>query len=342
MTAAAGAYSWDPHPIAWGGLIVAVGLVIVGHRRLLRTMERPIVWTHRQIASFLGACGCLVVALTWPVADLAAHWALTALVIQRMILILAVAPLLLLGLPYDVLLWLTRSSFVDALLVRLKRPQVAIITVTVILVFCMTPFLVRAQSDSAVVRALIDLLMVIAGLVLWIPVLGRVPGILRLKPVVRFGYLVAQAVIPAFLSFILIFSIHPLYSTYDHSHAAIGLRPLNDQQIAGFVSKLSMLIVLLSVGAVVLARAPLSDDEFGKDDPLVWADVERHFARADRMSAKRASRRSDPGRTDRRHREPGSADGTGDHHKGATLSRNEPPDESPPPDGSSGGGGPGP
>jgi cytochrome c oxidase assembly factor CtaG len=338
VTGAAGAYTWDPHPIAWGGLIVAAGLVIVGHRRLLRTMERPIVWTQRQIACSLGACGCLLVALTWPVADLAAHWALTALVIQRMILILAVAPLLLLGLPYDVLLWLTRSSFVDGLLVRLKRPPVAIVTVTVILVACMTPFMVRAQSNSAVVRALIDLVMVITGLVLWIPVLGRVPGILRLKPVVRFGYLVAQAVIPAFLSFILIFSIHPLYSVYAHSHAAIGLRPLNDQQIAGFVSKLSMLIVLLSVGAVVLARAPLSDDEFGKDDPLVWADVERHFARADRMNAKRAPRRSDPDRADRRHTEQGSAGGTEEDRTEAPLSRKDHPDDPPAPDGSSGGG----
>lgn len=278
MTAAAGAYAWNPHPIAWGAVIAAVSLVVVGHRRLLRTMERPIVWTHRQIACFSGACGGLLVALTWPIADLAAQWALTALVTQRMIFILAVAPLLLLGLPYDVLLWLTRSPFVDAVLIRLRRPQVATITVTVILVSCMTPFLVRAQSDSAVVRALIDLLMVITGAVLWMPVLGRIPGILRLKPVVRFGYLVAQAIIPAFLSFILIFSIHPLYSTFAHSHAAIGLRPLNDQQIAGFVSKLSMLIVLLSVGGVVLARTPLSDEEFGRDDPLVWADVERHFA----------------------------------------------------------------
>ena len=339
VTVAASAYAWDSHPIAWGGLMAAVGLVILGHRRLLRTMERPIVWTHRQIACFAGACGCLLVALTWPVADLAANWALTALVTQRMILILAVAPLLLLGLPYDVLLWLTRSPFVDALLIRLKRPQVAIITVTVILVSCMTPLLVRAQSDSAVIRALIDLLMVIAGLVLWMPVLGRIPGILRLKPVVRFGYLVAQAIIPAFLSFILIFSIHPLYSTFAHSHTAIGLRPLNDQQIAGFVSKLSMLIVLLSVGAVVLARAPLSDEEFGQDDPLVWADVERQFARADRISAKRTPRARNPGRADGQGSVSGG--GSGDDHKGITLPHNQPGDDQPPAhDSSPGNGGP--
>jgi hypothetical protein len=63
---------------------------------------------------------------------------------------------------------------------------------------------------------------------------------------------------------------------------AIGLRPLNDQQVAGFVSKLTMLFTLLTVGAVVLARASRNEDELGENDPLVWADVERQFERVDR------------------------------------------------------------
>ncbi len=125
---------------------------------------------------------------------------------------------------------------------------------------------------------------------LWVPVLGRIPGILRLKPVVRFGYLVVQAVVPAFLSFIYIFAVHPLYPAFARSHAAIGLRPLNDQQMAGFVSKLTMLFVLLSVGGVVLAHASTTDDELGPHDPLVWADVERQFERADRRGPKEPER----------------------------------------------------
>ena len=72
-----------------------------------------------------------LVALTWPVADLAAHWSLTALVIQRLILILAVAPMLLLGLPYDVLERITRPALVDAALNRCRRPATAIGLVTV-------------------------------------------------------------------------------------------------------------------------------------------------------------------------------------------------------------------
>jgi cytochrome c oxidase assembly factor CtaG len=246
-----------------------------------------------------------VVALTWPLADLAAHWSLTALVIQRLILVLAVAPMLLCGLPYDVIQWLTRPAAVDHLLTRLQRPPAAIATVTVLLVGSMTTWLVQAQSSSALARGLLDVAMVAAGLVLWLPVLGGVPGIPRLKPVVRLAYLVGQAVIPAFLSFALILSVHPFYGAFARSEAAIGLRPLNDQQIAGFVSKITMLLVLLSVGAVALARAPLSDDESWQEEPLLWADVERQFERAERRHAKGGP--GAPGSPwGRRHRPPAS------------------------------------
>ena len=288
MVGTARPYAWDPHLAAWAVLLVAAAAVILGHRRLERSSPQPIPWTGRQITAFSGAWLTAALAVTWPLGTLAAHWSLTALVVQRLLLVLVVAPLLLLGLPYDLVQWLTRPRMVDALLLRLHRPPVAIPVVTVLVVGSMTPALVRAQASTPWARALLDVVLVAAGLILWIPVIGRIPGIPRLKPVVRFGYLVAQAVVPAFLSFIYIFSNHPLYPDFARSHAAVGLRPLNDQQIAGFVSKLSMLLVLLIVGGVVLSRAPRSEEQFTGDDPLVWADVERQFERVDRRGTRGA------------------------------------------------------
>lgn len=286
MFAAAGPYAWNPHLAAWAVLVASGAAVVVGHHRLERSNAHPIPWTRRQMAMCAGAWAAAVVALTWPLGTVATHWSLVALVVQRLLLVLVVAPLALLGLPYDLIQWLTRPRIVDTVLLRVQRPPVAIPVVTVLVVGSMLPVLVRAQASSALARGLLDLTMVVAGLVLWIPVIGRIPGIPRLRPVVRFAYLVAQAVVPAFLSFIYIFSNHPLYPVFSRSHAAVGLAPLTDQQIAGFVSKLSMLLVLLIVGAVVLSRAPRSEDEFAPDEPLVWADVERQFERVDRQSAK--------------------------------------------------------
>jgi putative membrane protein len=314
--AAAGPYSWDPHLVTWGALVALGALVVVGHRRLERTSEHPIPWTRRQMTAFGGAWVTAAVALTWPVANVAAHWSLTALVVQRLLLVLLASPLLLSGLPYDLVQWLTRPRIVDTVLLRLRRPPVAIVVVTVLVVGSMMPKLVRAQASSLVVRGLVDIVVVVAGLILWMPVVGRIPGIVRLRPVVRFGYLVAQAVVPAFLSFILIFSAHPLYSTFARSHAAVDLRPLNDQQIAGIVSKVSMLLVLLIVGAVVLARAPVTEEELARDEPLVWADVERQFERVDRRQSRQRRNGSPEDGSDQEDRPASGAD-SGDAGSGS-------------------------
>jgi cytochrome c oxidase assembly factor CtaG len=275
-------YEWDFHLATWVSLVIGVTIIVLGHRRLLRTSDHPIRWTRHDITVLAGAGGASLVALSWPVADLAAHWSLTALVLQRLILILAVAPMLLLGLPYDVLERITRPALVDAALNRCRRPAMAIGFVTVLTVGSMIPPVVQAQASSSALRGLLAVLAVVAGLVLWIPVLGRVPGIPRLTPMVRFGYLAAQAVVPAFLSFVLILSPHPLYAVFAGSKAAVDLKPLNDQQIAGFVSKLTMLIVLLTVGGIGLAKASSPEEEVSLDERLVWADVQRQFERADR------------------------------------------------------------
>jgi cytochrome c oxidase assembly factor CtaG len=278
-------YEWEFHPVTWLGLLLGVAVVVAAHRRLLRTSEHPIHWSRHDVGVFVGACAASLVALTWPLADLAAHWSLTALVFQRLILLLAVAPMLLLGLPYDVVERITRPALVDVLLSRCRRPATAISLVTVLTVGSMVPPVVRAQSASLALRGVLTLTTVVAGLILWIPAIGRIPGTPRLRPMLRFGYLAAQAVVPAFLSFVLILAPHPLYSTFAQSHAAVDLRPLNDQQIAGFVSKLTMLIVLLTAGSLGLVRTKPADEEASLDERLVWADVQRQFERVDRQHA---------------------------------------------------------
>jgi cytochrome c oxidase assembly factor CtaG len=289
-------YEWEWHLVTWVFLLLLVASVVLGHRHLVRSGTQPVQWARAEVMNFAGACAAATVALTWPLADLAARWSLTALVVQRLILVLAVAPLLLMGLPYHLLERLSRPALVDATVKRLQRPSTAIIVVTVLTVVPMIPPLVQAQSSSAAVRAVLCLAMVVAGLVLWIPVLGRIPAVPRLSPMGRFGYLAAQAVVPAFLSFVLILAPHPLYNVYADSHAAIHLRQLNDQQIAGFVSKLTMLIVLLTVGGIGLIKSPAHDAETGLDERLLWADVQRQFERADRQS-RRQGRALAAGRT---------------------------------------------
>jgi cytochrome c oxidase assembly factor CtaG len=223
----------------------------------------------------------LVVAVTWPLGDLAAHWLLMALVLQRLLLTLAVPPLLVLGTPRPLIARLTRPAPVDAVLRVAVRPAPAVAIVTVIAVATLTTGAVSLAARSDVARVAIELVVLASGFILWAPVLTELPGAQRLSPLGRGGYLIVQSIVPSFLSIVWIFAKHSLYPPYSHTGKVAGMTPLLDQQLAGFVAKLSTIAVLWTVAFVIMTRAE-SADVAGHDEPLMWSDVEREIERADR------------------------------------------------------------
>jgi cytochrome c oxidase assembly factor CtaG len=273
MTANGSPWSFHFHVVAW---LVVVAIAVT----YLVAVRRPgYAVTGRQAWSFVGGLVALLLALTWPVADLATHWLLLALVLQRLVLMLAVPPLLLGGLPQPLVAALTRSAPVDATARFVDRPPVAVAIVTVIAVGTLTVAAVDAQASSPAVRAGLDLAVLAAGFVLWLPVLGRLPGVTRPSALGRAGYVIVQSIVPSFLAVVWIFARHPLYAAYAGHGRVLGLAPLTDQQVAGFVAKLGTIAVLWTVAFVAVTRATHPD---GDDEPLTWADVERQFERVAR------------------------------------------------------------
>jgi putative membrane protein len=243
--------------------------------------------TRRQITATAVGLVLLLVALTWPLADLAAHWSLTALVIQRLLLLLAVPPLLMIGLPPALWSRLTRPAAIDAVVRRCARPPIAVAVVTVIAVVTLTTGAVEAEGASAWARLGLDLALLIAGLVLWTPVLTELPGTDRPSPLGRAGYLIVQSIVPSFLAIIWIFARHPLYPHFAAGPRLLNVSPVMDQQVAGFVAKFATIAVLWTVAFVSLSRAQQTVSSGGDPDPLLWSDVERHLERAERRERRR-------------------------------------------------------
>jgi putative membrane protein len=322
MTATAGPWAFHPHVAAW--LVVAVLLVayLVGIRR----------WPgpHRtlRITAFLAGLVVLAVALTWPLADLAAHSLLVALVVQRLLLTLAVPPLLVYGLPDEALAALTRPAPVDAVLRICVRPGPAIAIVTVVAVGSLITPVVDAQASSVAARIVIDLIVLGSGFVLWAPVLHRLPGTGQPSAAGRAGYLIVQAIVPSFLSVIWILARHPLYPAFRHPATVAGLSPLNDQILSGFVAKLTTIAVLGTVAFVTMNGADRHTVEDDDDNPLRWMDVQRELERAERAD-----------RRDRRARlvpRPGGVTGGAPPPAPPDVPAPEPPDPPEPPAASGG------
>lgn len=276
MTAAARPFDWHLH------LLWLLGFAALLGAYMWATSNGRWRATVRQRLLFLLGVVILVLAVTWPLGDLAAHWLLIALVLQRLLLTLAVPPLLVLGTPRPLISWLTRPAPVDAVLRIAVRPLPAIAIVTVVAVGTLTTGAVGLAARSDVARVVIELVVLASGFVLWAPVLTELPGEPRLSSLGRGGYLMVQSIVPSFLSIVWIFARHPLYPPFSHQGKVVAMTPLLDQQLAGFLAKLSTIAVLWTVAFVIMMRAKDADDRHEEADPLLWSDVERELQRADR------------------------------------------------------------
>ncbi len=293
-------WAFHLHIPAYLSVVAVAAAYVLSVRAVARSRGRQALPTARQRWYLVAALVSLALALTWPVADLAAHWSLTALLVQRLLLILVVAPLLLMASPAAVLADLTKAPKVDAVLQSVTRPVVAIVVFTAIAWGTLLSPAVAAQGASSVVRGVFDVLLLLGGVVLWGPVLGNIPGASRPQPVGMAAYLFVQSILPGFPSVIFIFARHPLYAAFADAHGVIGMSAVGDQELAGVVAKVATLPVLWTVAWMALSRAHQADTEGVDPGVLTWADAERHLQRAARAEALEAQ-----GTTRRRHQRSG-------------------------------------
>jgi cytochrome c oxidase assembly factor CtaG len=246
--------------------------------------------SRRQRQCFWLGIVALIVAFMWPLDPLATHWSLIALVTQRLILLLAVPPLLVAGTPRAILVRLTRPVAVDAVLQVVVKPVPSIIVVTVVAVGTLTTGLVSVAAHSDAARVVIQVVVLTSGFVLWAPVLTELPGAHPLSRVGRGAYLIVQSIVPSFLSVVWIFAHRPLYPSYDHHVRFLGMSAVLDQQLAGFLAKLCTIAVLGTVAFSLMTRSHVTEGTDDDPEPLLWSDVERELERANRRAARYRTR----------------------------------------------------
>jgi cytochrome c oxidase assembly factor CtaG len=240
--------------------------------------------TGKQVRAFCLAVVVLLIAASWPLAELARTTSLLAWVFQRELLILVAAPLLLFALPIEVGIRLTRPTVIDWIVVRLSEPVPALAVTTVLLFMTALPVSVSAASTNSWIRFLVATGTLLAGFVLWNPVIRRVPGVRELTRFGMAGYLLAQSIAPTFLSFAWILAPHLLYPSLHGQRAVLGISPLLDQRLSGWLAKMGTFGVLWPVAYRCFARG--ADSDVPEDTTLQWTDVERQLERIQRQERK--------------------------------------------------------
>lgn len=262
-------------PFHWHALIV---VAIVGGIASVVRLSR----TRRQRAQGAAAVVAFAAVTLWPVGDVAASVSLSVATLQRLVLMLLVAPLLMLAAPTSTWVAVTRPAIVDAVARRLARPAPAMALVTVVGTVTLSVPVVNWGAHSLWARDVIVIGVVVLGVVLWLPALGLVPGARRLSEVARAAYVFVSALVVTSLSLVWIFARHPLYRSLHFQHHFVHLSALTDQQVAGFVAKLGAYLPMWAVAFVIFSRAEHRGVEL-ETSPLHWADVERELLRAERQ-----------------------------------------------------------
>jgi putative membrane protein len=249
-----------------------------------------VVTSKRERRRALYALAALLAVTVWPFGDLASSVSLSVATVQRLVIMLFVAPMLLMATPTPVLARLTRPRFVDAITRRLAHPGVAVVVVTALGTLTLVTPVVDWGAHSTFGRDLVLLTVLCVGVVLWVPALGVLPGARRLSPTARAGYVFASALVVTSLSFVWIFSRHSLYPALHHQQALLHMSPLLDQQLAGFISKLGCYLPMWAVAFTMFSHAEERGEPI-EETPLHWADVERQLLRIDRERERTLRRR---------------------------------------------------
>ena len=236
--------------------------------------------TGHQIASFYTGIALALIAVGWPLGDLARKYSLLAYLLSNSMLMLGTTPLILLAFPKWFYAEITRGKFIDGIVRQTTRPIPSTLIFTTAVITSMVPSVVKAQSSSQFVWDLYHVVLVCSAAIMWLTALNLLPGLRGLSSLGRVAFLFAQSLLPTFPALVLVFARHSMYRPFMFEAPRIGLTSLADQQLAGGVIKLISIVVFWSVAATILARAS-TDEEHGIDvDQITWDDIERELKRS--------------------------------------------------------------
>lgn len=244
------AWDWKPSVMV-GCAMLALGYVLV---------VRPL--SHRAWLWMLGVL-VLLLSLVSPVDALGDHYLFSAHMLQHLLMVLAVPPLLLLGIPgefsHRALAW-TPVARAERVLGRPLPAWLLYISVTTV---WHVPALYDTALQSEALHILEHLMFLVTATMFWWPVLHPVTGPPRLAPWASILYLFAAMAAGSVLGIIVTFAQPGLYPAYTHPVDELGILPLlrgwglspaDDQQLGGLLMWIPGGAVYSLVTFAMLAR----------------------------------------------------------------------------------------
>jgi putative membrane protein len=279
------------HPEVWLLVASVVALGIYVSRVIAPKVPASIVGdgpaiTRAQKGWFIGGVVLLWFASDWPMHDIAEDYLYALHMFQHFLLTLVIPPMFWLATPS----WLARLIVAPGTrawttLRRLANPIVATVIFSVMTVATHWAVIVNTSIEIGPVHYLVHLVVVIASLIMWIPVVGPWAE-LRLTPVAQCIYLFVQSILPTVPGAWLTMANDVVYSVYARNYDVWGISAITDQQLAGLWMKVGggsflwlLIIVIFFRWALGLERDEQRARIVTLADGITYTDVADEFER---------------------------------------------------------------
>lgn len=230
---------WDWEPSVLIGCAGLIALYFAWIRR-----ESMGTTSAKNMAYFLSAIAILLLALVSPIDTLADDYLFSAHMLQHLLLMLAVPPLLILGIPETFAIRIMRRRFVTRSEFTLSKPVVAWIAGVGTVAVWHLPLLYNAALANEEIHIIQHLCFLVSATIFWWPLLAPIPS-LRLDPPRAIMYLFLAIISSTVIAAIITFAPVLLYPAYLAPKDDLGLlttirqgwgiSPLLDQQLGGLL-----------------------------------------------------------------------------------------------------------
>ena len=282
---------FQAHPEVWLliGSVFALGLyvakVIAPKVPASVVGDGPAITRHQKLW-FLAGVGMLWFASDWPMHDIAEEHLYALHMFQHFLLTLVVPPMFWLATPP----WLARLVLNPgargwATLRRIANPIVATVIFSAMTIATHWSVVVNTSIEVGAVHYAVHLLVVVASLIMWIPVVGPWEE-LRLTPIAQCIYLFVQSILPTVPGAWLTMANDVVYTAYARDYDIWGISAVTDQQLAGLFMKVGggsflwlLIIIIFFRWALGLERDEQRARIVTLADGLTYTDVVDEFDR---------------------------------------------------------------
>lgn len=245
----------DPKMAVFIVVLTVAYFALVGplNRRHPGAENRPV--TKSQIRWFLTGQVLLLIALGPPIDDWSHFFFSFVHMIQHLLLMFAVIPCWIKGVPPWVFDPIVRHKWGRYLLTWVPRAVPAFLIVTMIIVLWHIPQFYNVTLENEYVHIAQHMIFMVAGFLFYWPLMSTVPESPQLSPPVKCLYLFLQTIPSGIVGAMIVYASPPLYPHYEEASVRPwGISIADDQVIGGVIMWVGMNTVFLLMITVIFLR----------------------------------------------------------------------------------------